>query len=104
MTQQQLADYLHMDRSTYAYYELGRTKPTIEFIIDLSRLYNVSLNTLLGEQPIEEAHDYSGMLFSQLNRDEQKLVILFRSLRPEQRETMLAQAEALVQEDVLCTT
>jgi len=97
LTEQQVAAYLHMDRSTYAYYELGQTKPTIEFLIGLAHLYKISLNTLLCEPPIEERHGCTGMLFSQLSREEKELVILCRSLEPAQREALLAQFETLVQ-------
>jgi len=91
LTQQEVADYLHMDRSTYAYYELGQTKPTIEFLVGLSRLYKISLEVLIEEAPTDESHDCSEMRFSQLSRDEQNLVILYRSLTPAQRELLLAQ-------------
>ena len=95
LTQRQVADYLHMDRSTYAYYEIGQTKPTIELLIDLSHLYNVKLSTLLGDLPAEEVGEATGMLFSQLKFDEQKLVILFRSGSAAQREAVLGRAKEL---------
>jgi len=95
LTQRQVADYLHMDRSTYAYYELGQTKPTIEFLAGLARLYAISISELTGEPPLDTidmaAMDDSAALFSQLSRDEQSLVILYRSLEPAQREILLAQ-------------
>jgi len=89
LTQKQVANYLHMDRSTYAYYEIGQTKPTIEFLMALTRLYGVSLNRLLGAPPAEEPRDRSGMLFSQLSRDEQKLILYFRCMDAAQRKDML---------------
>jgi len=95
LTQQQVAEHLHMDRSTYAYYELGQTKPTIEFLIGLAHLYNLSLNSLLNVPPIEEPRNRSDMLFTQLSYDEKKLVILCRAADPEQREALLAQGGAL---------
>jgi len=90
MTQKQVADCLHMDRSTYAYYELGQTKPTIEFLLGLARLYGISLNELLCEPPAQERRDSSDMLFSRLSRDEQSLVILFRAMNPEQRKIFIS--------------
>jgi len=89
LTQRQVADHLHMDRSTYAYYEIGQTKPTIEFLIDLSHLYKIDLGMLIEEQPLEEPRGCPGMFFSQLCPDEQKLVLLFRSADPAQREALL---------------
>ncbi|MCL2494132.1 MAG: helix-turn-helix domain-containing protein [Oscillospiraceae bacterium] len=48
LTQQQMADYLQIDRSTYAYYESGRTRLNIDFIVKLAHFYKVSYATLIG--------------------------------------------------------
>lgn len=47
-TQKQVADILNIERSTYAYYESGKSVPDIETIIKLARLYNISIDLLLG--------------------------------------------------------
>jgi transcriptional regulator with XRE-family HTH domain len=47
-TQKQVADILNIERSTYAYYESGKSVPDIETIIKLARLYNISIDFLLG--------------------------------------------------------
>lgn len=98
LSQQQVADYLHMDRSTYSYYELGQTKPTIDFLIKLAHLYGLHLNDLLGELPPEEPRERSNMLFGQLDREEQRLVVLYRAGNPVQRRALLAQTEAPAEE------
>ena len=94
LTQQQVADYLHLDRSTYTYYETGHTKPNTDVLIDLARLYRISISELTGELPLDSTDtaetDESAALFSQLSRDEQTLVILYRSLEPAQRKTLFA--------------
>ena len=51
LTQQQVADYLEIDRSTYAYYESGRTKLNIDVIVKLAHFYKVSYAALLGPEP-----------------------------------------------------
>jgi len=91
LTQQQVANHLHMDRSTYAYYELGQTKPTVEFLIGLARLYGIDLHALVCEPPPDEACADAELLFPQLSGKEQKLVILYRAMGPAQRERLLAQ-------------
>lgn len=53
-TQQQVADILNVDRSTYAYYESGKSVPDIETIIKLARLYNISIDFLLGNAEYTE--------------------------------------------------
>ena len=53
-TQQQVADYLNLDRSTYAYYESGRTNPNIGIVVKLAHFYRVRYATLLGPEPVPE--------------------------------------------------
>ena len=109
LTQQQLADYLHLDRSTYAYYESGRTKINIDILIRLSRFFQVSLGMLIGEEmPALLSDDSAERMnadtllvndsitrFSQLSREEQQLVILYRSGMPAQRIALLEEAVRL---------
>lgn len=44
LSQQQVADYLHIDRSTYAKYENGRM-PDLKCLLDLAELYRVDVST-----------------------------------------------------------
>lgn len=48
MTQRQAADSLHIVRSTYSYYERGKTNPPLDILIKLAKLYGVSADYLLG--------------------------------------------------------
>lgn len=47
-TQQKVADYLEIDRSNYSKYELGKLEISIEMLIKLSQLYNVTTDYILG--------------------------------------------------------
>ena len=47
LTQQKVADYIGIDRTTYSKYETGR-KPEIDTIMKLSVLYDVPLDDFLG--------------------------------------------------------
>lgn len=49
LTQQEVADVLHISRTTVSSWEVGRTIPSLDFIIDLSNLYDLSLDVLLKE-------------------------------------------------------
>lgn len=46
-TQSQVAEALHMSRSTYALYESGRKVPGADLILDLADYYNVRVDTVL---------------------------------------------------------
>ena len=41
-SQADIAAMLGMDRSTYAYYETGKTEPSLKTIVKLAELYKVS--------------------------------------------------------------
>jgi len=43
-----VADYLRIDRSTYAYYESGHSKLSIDILVKLAHFYKVSYATLIG--------------------------------------------------------
>ncbi|MFI3206551.1 MAG: helix-turn-helix transcriptional regulator [Clostridia bacterium] len=47
LTQQKVADYLHITRSAYSYYESGKTEPNLKTLLRLSKLYGVSTDLLL---------------------------------------------------------
>ena len=47
MTQQQVADYLHLKREVYRRYENGIHEPPVWVIITLSKFYNVTTDYLL---------------------------------------------------------
>ena len=47
LTQQQVADILKIKRSTYAYYETGKTEPKLDTLKSLARLYNTDVDILL---------------------------------------------------------
>lgn len=48
LTQQNVADELHINRRTYAAYENGINSMTPETLIKIAKFYNVSVDYLLG--------------------------------------------------------
>ena len=56
MTQQELADKLNVSRSTISNWEVGRNYPDLDMIVELSDIFNLSLDSLLREdtEMIEE--------------------------------------------------
>lgn len=49
MTQQQVADYLCIHRTTYTKYESDRTEPSLETVRALAERWQVSLEELLPQ-------------------------------------------------------
>ncbi len=48
LTQQQIADYLHVSQNTYSQYETGKITLSAENAVKLAQFYNVSVDYLLG--------------------------------------------------------
>lgn len=48
LTQLEVAKILHINRTVYNRYENGKREPPISFIFDLAKLYQVTIDDLLG--------------------------------------------------------
>lgn len=48
LTQDQIAEYLHVNRSTYSYYELGKISMNAKSLRQAATYYQVSVDYLLG--------------------------------------------------------
>lgn len=121
-SQQQVAECLNIDRSTYSYYESGRTEPSIENLKRIAKLFGVRMSELLeiedeakyapmtlhdpGDEgpdspfkeyyPEEDAklNNRIGNKVGDLSREEQRLIMRFRMLTNNQRRDVM-QAMAL---------
>ncbi len=49
LTQETLCRILQITRSTYAYYETGKTLPSVMLLKELARYYHISMDELLDE-------------------------------------------------------
>ncbi len=47
LSQQKVANMLNVERSTYTYYETGKTTPDIFTIIKLSKIFGITLKDIL---------------------------------------------------------
>lgn len=95
LTQQQVADALGIDRSTYAYYESGKTTPGFDTIDKLLHLFGINYSDLFSSPAaqIKVADNSSGSQssggFAALSKDEQALIIRFRLMTERQRRELL---------------
>ena len=97
-TQQQMADALNIDRSTYAYYESGKTTPDIKSVNKLLKIFNISYYELMDEaDPTTlsvsdsdvQDDDEDKLHIYDLSKPEKRLVIYFRVLSPNQQKDLL---------------
>lgn len=56
LTQKQIADVLHIDRSTYAYYEKGTTEPSLKSLVTIARVLNVDPAIFLPDDDDNETN------------------------------------------------
>ncbi len=52
ITQQQIADYLHVKQNTYSQYESGKRQLPVDIVIALAKYYGVTTDYLLGVSDI----------------------------------------------------
>ncbi|WP_122789410.1 helix-turn-helix domain-containing protein [Intestinibacillus sp. Marseille-P6563] len=84
MTQKQLAEKLFVDQTSVSYWETGKTKPDFDKQIELAKLFNVSLDYLLGlpDKKNSPAPDRAS------EEELQKLRELVKALSPQQQEEL----------------
>ncbi len=111
LTQQQVADRLKIERSTYTYYETGKTKPDINTLIKIAKVFNISYTQLLEgiEDDLEEAvadihsgepneEDTMKYRTHATTKYEVELLFVVRNLTPKQRKEVMTLAKKLVSE------
>lgn len=69
ITQQQLADQLHVSRKTVSGWETGRNRPDIDMLRQMARIYHLSLDELVsGTQAAEQQKVATTTPISSVNR------------------------------------
>ena len=51
-TQREVAKKLNVERSTYTYYEIGKTKMSVRMLIDICEIYKIELLNLITKEGI----------------------------------------------------
>lgn len=92
LSQGQVAKALNIDRSTYTKYETGETEPSLNTLVKIATIYNVSPLELLPmnsaeNESVQRLKDIvqSDSPIYQLNKEERGLIALYRALDKEQK-------------------
>ncbi len=89
LTQQEIADILGIDRSTYTFYEAGKSTPSKENIVKLCDIFNVTVGYLFGVEkncPELKVANQSDVVeekiegLSEISRNERFILMAYRSL------------------------
>ena len=92
LSQQQVADALNIDRTTYTKYETGKSEPNLETLVKIAAVFNISPLELLPvessrQKPVRRLQDVvqSNSPIFQLAKDERGLIAKYRALSKEQK-------------------
>lgn len=108
LTQQNIADVLGVDRTTYTVYEGGSITPSPATLVKLSQIYNVTVGYLIG---VEENHPelrkipeekqrkklLSSDPISLLKKEEKELMLYFRVISDEEKRKIIDEMKTLAQ-------
>lgn len=101
-TQEQVAKVLNVDRSSYTYYETGKTEPSISSLIKLANMFKVGVDELLDNSagsvnvlhdsdrkrriaPAKVAENNTSHIYD-LEKDEKQLLCYFRALDADKKQ------------------
>ena len=97
LTQQQVADILNLNRTTYTKYETGVSEPSQEVLKKIVAIFGIDFNSLLGEKDTLQYDFYdSSMPLFHLTRSENELVLAFRTMSPEKKQEFLEMAKDFI--------
>lgn len=86
-TQQQVADILSLNRTTYTKYETGVSEPSFEILKKICAIYGVDVNAILGDDTYESnLADYIMPIYN-LSKEEQDLVGIYRMFSESEKDT-----------------
>lgn len=95
LTQQQVADALNINRSTYTYYEKGKTEPSIYTLQKIMLLFDVGFREIYPYETFKVAEPTAGyqldrnkadMIFSQLSNEEKDFLLKLRLINEEDKQ------------------
>ena len=85
-TQQDIADRLNVDRSTYSNYERGVTEPGLKTLKKISRILGADVDALLADDDeFAKVAEHVERPFFNLTKDEKLLLIKYRVLNDDQK-------------------
>ena len=87
LTQKEVADALKIERSTYTYYELGKTIPNWNVVKKLAQIFQIAPYDLLEEQNkyimsdiLSKSNNSENINICNLSSEEKKIILTLRTL------------------------
>lgn len=95
LTQADMAEKLHVSRSTYTCYETGTSTPGLSTLSELATIFHVSTDYLLGGE--DDPTPFAALRDSGLSREEGRLIECYRQLTPEKQHALLELVAAMIE-------
>lgn len=106
LKQKEIAQAVGIDRSAYSFYETGKTRPSVETLYAISKIYNVSVGYLIGKDKSEnDSHTRKAEVNSSVDpiaflpADERELLMYYRVADEQQKKEILAFCSSEKKED-----
>lgn len=118
LSQQQVANALNIERSTYTYYETGKTTPSASMLLKISKIFNVpcavflecinqelDINSVVSDSQNEKnvmvirrsgIHDEEKIY--NLSKDEKDILVSYRALNKTKQEMLAGFLQELISE------
>ena len=106
MTQDDIAELLDMSRTTFSKYENGAANPPLSVLRKLSVIYNVPIEYLIHDEHSSKLifnsstedkvpeEEQSFQYFSQLTKEERKLILKLRLMKKEKKAELMRSIES----------
>ena len=89
LTQQQVADALNINRTTYTYYETGKTEPSIDTLHKLIKIFGITYDDLLPTDSNKNVNpEKSDETIYNLTKEEQQILLCYRVLSNEDKDKL----------------
>ncbi len=104
-SQQEMAEMLNISRSTYTYYETGKSEPGQDKLKKLCSILNVDFNTLLNYSDSYElgakvaSGEAGSEMYKSLSPSEEQIILAYRNMNSEEKEYIGKQITKIVKGD-----
>ncbi len=103
LTQSEIAECLGIDRSTYTYYENGRTIPPWHTLRKIAQVFRVSYTDLLEDENksivsdvLISQDDSKGLNICDLTKKERKIILSIRAISCENQKFVVESIEKII--------